>query len=369
MKLSNPSGGSVAGSPSPLVAVDASLYPDYPAGAVGDRLYIELGGKIGGVSGRAVETGDVVECLLANAGGSEAAVGSSWIAYEANIPGTTAAGTAMIQAADATAQAALLTTLLPLAGGTMTGALINSTNGAASAPPLLLSGTIFTGGTATTTKPALLIEPTGTTSTGWSTSGTLFGGNAPSGFAGALLDLQVNGTRKAGITAGGIIGRSDQGHGFFVDGGGASRLGQNQAANTGPFIGTSNSWLLGPIIGTSYGAASLGFSNGADITSADAILCRAAAATLQLGTTHATAATAQTLVSHSVTTGTGANMIIGAGTGSVAGGAVILATRATTGDLTARVTVAANGEVTIVLPTSAGTAGSLWNDTGTVKVA
>jgi hypothetical protein len=64
-------------------------------------------------------------------------------------------------------------------------------------------------------------------------------------------------------------------------------------------------------------------------------------------TGHATTPTAQTLVSHSVTTGTGANMIIGAGTGSVAGGAVILATRATTGALVDRVTVAASGDVTM----------------------
>lgn len=71
-----------------------------------------------------------------------------------------------------------------------------SANGAASTPPLALTGTIFTGGSATTTKPALLIEPTGTTSTGWSTNGTLFGGNAPSGFVGNLFDYQVNGASK-----------------------------------------------------------------------------------------------------------------------------------------------------------------------------
>lgn len=70
---------------------------------------------------------------------------------------------------------------------------IQSVNGAASAPPLSLTGTWFTGGTATTTKPALLIEPTGTTSTNWSTSGTGLGVNAPSGFTGNLLDLQING--------------------------------------------------------------------------------------------------------------------------------------------------------------------------------
>ena len=73
---------------------------------------------------------------------------------------------------------------------------ISSLNGAASAPPGTFTGTWFTGGTATTTKPQVLIEPTGTTSTGWSTSGTGFGVNAASGFAGRLFDLQLNGTSE-----------------------------------------------------------------------------------------------------------------------------------------------------------------------------
>jgi hypothetical protein len=73
---------------------------------------------------------------------------------------------------------------------------ISSLNGAASAPPVSLTGTWFSGGTTTTTKPQLLIEPTGTTSTAWSTSGTGLGVNAPSGFTGNLLDLQVNGTSQ-----------------------------------------------------------------------------------------------------------------------------------------------------------------------------
>jgi hypothetical protein len=83
---------------------------------------------------------------------------------------------------------------------------ISSLNGAASAPPGAFTGTWFTGGTATTTKPQVLIEPTGTTSTTWSTSGTGLGVNASSGFAGNLLDLQVNGTRVFGFTAAGIFG-------------------------------------------------------------------------------------------------------------------------------------------------------------------
>jgi hypothetical protein len=73
---------------------------------------------------------------------------------------------------------------------------ISSLNGAASAPPGTFTGTWFTGGTATTTKPQVLIEPTGTTSTAWSTSGTGLGVNAVSGFVGRLLDLQINGTSE-----------------------------------------------------------------------------------------------------------------------------------------------------------------------------
>jgi hypothetical protein len=77
-----------------------------------------------------------------------------------------------------------------------TGDITLTLNGAASTPPLDITGTWFTGGTATTTKPQVLIEPTGTTSTAWSTSGTGLGVNAASGFAGNLLDLQINGTSE-----------------------------------------------------------------------------------------------------------------------------------------------------------------------------
>lgn len=78
-------------------------------------------------------------------------------------------------------------------------------NGAASVSNILGSGTWFTGGSATTTKPYLLIEPSGTTSNGWSTSGTGIGVNAASGFAGNLLDLQVAGVRQLSVGAGGDV--------------------------------------------------------------------------------------------------------------------------------------------------------------------
>jgi len=82
---------------------------------------------------------------------------------------------------------AALAAKLDKAGGTITG------NGAASTPALTLNGSAFTGGSSTTTKPQFLVEPSGTTSTGWSTGGTLIGANAASGFAGNLLDLKLNG--------------------------------------------------------------------------------------------------------------------------------------------------------------------------------
>jgi hypothetical protein len=99
-----------------------------------------------------------------------------------------------------TAAAATFTSL------TATGRVIQSVNGAASAPPVSLTGTWFSGGTATTTKPQCLIEPAGTTSTLWSTGGTGLGVNAPSGFTGNLLDLQINGGSTFVVNSAGRVG-------------------------------------------------------------------------------------------------------------------------------------------------------------------
>ena len=84
-----------------------------------------------------------------------------------------------------------------LANATITAA------GAASTPAENLTGTWFTGGTGTTTKPQLLVEPTGATSTGWNTAGTGLGVNSGSGFTGALLDLKVNGATLLWVDASG----------------------------------------------------------------------------------------------------------------------------------------------------------------------
>lgn len=122
---------------------------------------------------------------------------------------------AAIQAADNpganAALAAALAAKLDAAGGTMTGSLVNSTNGAASTPALSLTGTPFTGGSATTTKPLALLETTGATSNEWSTSGTMLGLNAPSGFSGNLLDVQINGARRGRVTSSGAYILTDSG--------------------------------------------------------------------------------------------------------------------------------------------------------------
>jgi hypothetical protein len=89
---------------------------------------------------------------------------------------------------------------------TLAGRLINSYTSLASAPASVFTGTWFTGGTSTTTKPHFLIEPTGATSTAWSTSGTGLGVNAASGFAGKLLDLQLNGTSRMVVQGDGKVG-------------------------------------------------------------------------------------------------------------------------------------------------------------------
>jgi hypothetical protein len=100
---------------------------------------------------------------------------------------------------------------------TTSGRFINSYNATASSPAKAFTGTWFTGGTSTTTKPQVVIEPTGATSTAWSTSGTGLGVNAASGFAGNLLDLQVNGSSRASFNASGrlsVVSIGVQGMGF-----------------------------------------------------------------------------------------------------------------------------------------------------------
>ena len=73
---------------------------------------------------------------------------------------------------------------------------ISTVASASSAPAAYISGTWFAG-TSSNALPALYVSPAGTSAgTSWATAGTGFGVNAASGFAGRLLDLQINGTSE-----------------------------------------------------------------------------------------------------------------------------------------------------------------------------
>ena len=128
-------------------------------------------------------------------------------------------------------------------------------NGAASTPPVKLDGTWFSGGTSTTTKPQLLIEPSGSTSTAWSTGGTGLGVNAASGFTGNLLDLQVNGTSQVITDSSGRVGVGTSVPGNYVAGG--NNLVVSTTGSTGITIAAGSS-----------SNASLYFADGASGTAA-----------------------------------------------------------------------------------------------------
>lgn len=103
--------------------------------------------------------------------------------------------------------------------------IIDSAAGAASTAAYTFTGAPFTGGSATTTIPLVYLNKAGNSApTAWSTSGTMFGVNAPSGFTGNFLNFFVNGgssafslsstgllTTGSAINAGGSIATSSVG--------------------------------------------------------------------------------------------------------------------------------------------------------------
>lgn len=126
-----------------------------------------------------------------------ASVGIARAEYVSVGPAGGATATGIVTACGATNGQILFDSAGSCAGAGQ-GTLITG-NGALSSgagPALSLTGTWVTGGSATTTKPLMLIEPSGTTSTGWSTNGTGLGVNAASGFTGSLIDEQVSGTSR-----------------------------------------------------------------------------------------------------------------------------------------------------------------------------
>ena len=249
---------------------------------------------------------------------------------------STAAGAALLEAANAAAQRTLLS-VLPLSGGTLTGALT-------------LPNTIFTGLSLTGSQATNTID----VSTTWNTTGspTLIYGratNTASGASSNLLDLgtvaggslfkvdKTGALTASGVTAGSSTFTNDVlGTVFYCRQSNQSVCGMNNTDGTGPIIHANQNGKIGFFSGTQYGG------------SLDAFFTRSAAATIQLGTNHATTATAQTLKAHNVTTGTGANLQLCGGTGSVASGGVVIGTNGTSSVLIRHGTATlASGTVTV----------------------
>lgn len=68
-------------------STDCSGNPNYPAAVKGDAYVVSVAGKIGGAAGIVVEVGDVFFAIADNAGGTQAAVGSSWDVLQYNLNG------------------------------------------------------------------------------------------------------------------------------------------------------------------------------------------------------------------------------------------------------------------------------------------
>lgn len=97
-------------------------------------------------------------------------------------------------------------------GGTAAAGIANNgkwsfaASSALSIPTSLWTGSpIATGGSGTTTWPMILMQPTGTTTTTWSTAGTYLGINAASSFTGNIFDFQFNGTSRLSLSGGGTL--------------------------------------------------------------------------------------------------------------------------------------------------------------------
>lgn len=69
--------------------IDCSGDPVYPAADKGDAYIVSVAGKIGGGSGELVEAGDMIIATAGNAGGTQAAVGNSWVIVQSNMDAAT----------------------------------------------------------------------------------------------------------------------------------------------------------------------------------------------------------------------------------------------------------------------------------------
>jgi len=241
---------------------------------------------------------------------------------------------------------------------TLTARWIQSTNGAASAPPHSITGTWFTGGTSTTTKPQFLIEQAGTTSNNWNTAGTGFGVNAPSGFTGDLAWFGLNGVGRLAISSAGVITANT-----------ASSYVVLQTNTSNQLVVGNNTFSVNP--GTLIGWRDfLG-----EASTVDVALWRDAANTLaqRNGTFAQTSRiyntyTSATNFERAKIEWASNTLRIGTEKGSAGGTARDMELQT---DGTTRITVKASGAIIFSgIPTSnPNVAGQLWNDGGTLKIS
>jgi hypothetical protein len=153
---------------------------------------------------------------------------------------------------------------VPLLNGanTHSGAATFSAAGAASTPGVTVSGAPYTGGSSTTTFPQFYLNAGAAVST-FSTSGTMFGVNAPSGFGGHLLNLFVNGSStKFRVDASGdlfVAGTTTLASNVGLSSTNAPTMAAGAAAGTSPtctsVTGNNNSMVLSCTTGTSTTAS------------------------------------------------------------------------------------------------------------------
>jgi hypothetical protein len=221
---------------------------------------------------------------------------------------------------------------------------------AANTPVLTATGHSLTGSNTTS-----LLDLAGT----WNTAGTPTAfkfniTNTASNAASLLLDMQNSATSKFSVRA------SDGA--ISINGGSYASIGRRIDVDMLMLhdVG-SNSGIAVVGIGSSNfnyglsvcGGASVLWTGDTPASTADLLLRRAQAATLQLGLNDPSTPTAQAIKAHDVTSGTGASLTLAGGKGSVAGGSLILGTYDTS-TLRNRVTIDASGLTTF---TAAGNTG------------
>jgi hypothetical protein len=157
----------------------------------------------GVTAGQVTDSGGTAPCTVGFTVGTVLAVSGTWnLPISGNVTATTTlpiiqlARTQAVGTANGVAFSGITSGTNTTATMTVgVGALLNlNNNAAASLPALTMLGTLFTGGTGTTTFPFWYINPGNNTApTTWNTAGTIIGVNAPSGFGGNFLDFRVNG--------------------------------------------------------------------------------------------------------------------------------------------------------------------------------